>query len=429
VIYAWLAFRVVAISVAAFALLFVVPIGVIDPLAVARLLPVGVRDGVVQSPARWSRWSSVTLGVFTGGAVSALWFAHNVMDSAVHRLIATTVLALLVGVPVFLAVRRVVRNGAEQWALYGTRITRRKARSLCRQHTSRPAPGRFVAPAPVSRGVPDGRPAAQAADRRLRGWGRSLTAATLCWLGLGRVLQAANRGAVDQTWWVIVAIAMPLALAAVWSARGWRRSVARRHAFARNGTLTVREVMQSMGMNVQLPAGKWVRAMAPIAFAAKDSRAGLAPWPWAGIARTENGRSVLLARHHGRTPGATSATEVARTACCVRVPGARLPTVMVTGREGVPVRELRQAIALELESFNRSLWAYGPDARGVYALMHPRAMSEIMATLPDGATAAFAGDYVAVYSDEPVLPQSLSTYVAATLALAELIPTYLLTAR
>jgi len=429
VVYVGLALRVVAVSVAAFALLFVVPIGVIHPLAVARLIPVGVRNRVVRSPARWSRRCAVTLGVFTGGAVSVLWFAHNVMDSAAHRLLATAFLALLVGIPVFLAVRRVVRNGAEQWALYGTRITRCQARALCREHTSRPVPGHFVAPVPVSRGVPDGRSPAYAADRRLRGWGRSLTAATLCWLGLGRVLQAASRGRVYQTWWVIGAIAIPLVLAAVWSARGWRRGVARRRALARNGTLTVREVMQAMGMKVQLPAGKWVRNVAPAAFAPKDSRAGIAPWPWAGVARTEDGRLVVLALHHGRTPDSTLKSEVTRTACCVRVPGARLPTVTVTGREGVPVRELRQAVALELESFNRSLWVYGPDARGVYALMHPRAMAEIMATLPDGATAAFAGDYVAVYSDEPVPPQSLSTYVAATLALAALIPTYLLTKR
>jgi hypothetical protein len=55
-------------------------------------------------------------------------------------------------------------------------------------------------------------------------------------------------------------------------------------------------------------------------------------------------------------------------------------------------------------------------------------MSEVMATLPDGATVVFAGDYVAVYSDEPVLMQSLPAYVSAALSFSELIPTYLLAA-
>jgi hypothetical protein len=186
--------------------------------------------------------------------------------------------------------------------------------------------------------------------------------------------------------------------------------------------------MQSLGMTVQLPGGPWVRAMAPAAFAPKDSRAGFAPWPWAGVARTPDGRTVVLAKNQGQLPSSTLKSEVSRTACCVRVPGAQLPTVTVTGREGVPVHQLRQAIALELEAFNRALWAFGPDMRGVYALMHPRAMAEIMVTLPDGATAVFAGDCVAVYSDEPVLVQSLPEYVSAALAFSELIPTYLLAA-
>ncbi len=79
---------------------------------------------------------------------------------------------------------------------------------------------------------------------------------------------------------------------------------------------------------------------------------------------------------------------------------------------------------LESETFNRALWASGDDA-GVYAVVHARSMAEMLRRLPDGATALFDRDYVAVYSDEPVAPPMLAGYVSAALTIADLIPQYL----
>ncbi len=57
--------------------------------------------------------------------------------------------------------------------------------------------------------------------------------------------------------------------------------------------------------------------------------------------------------------------------------------------------------------------------------MHPRAMAQVLAALPDGATVTFAGESIAVHSDEPVLPTDLPAYVAIGLALTDLLPSYL----
>ena len=425
----WSALGAVAVVVITVSMFLVLPMAFVNPLEISRFVPVVVRARVVRCPSRWIRWLAITTGVASGSVTGALWLAHSSGDSWSSRTFVGACLGLLVGVPLSLAIRRAVRAGSEQWALYGANSSRRKLCALCGEHKTMPRASQLVAPAGGDRGVLDARPETHARDRLLRGWFRSLTAAALSWFAVGRALQAGGKEPASHAWWAIGAVVLMVALLAVASARGWRRRATRRAVHSQQGTSGIRDVMQSLGMTVQLPAGPWVRTMASAAFAPKDSRAGVAPWPWAGIARTPDGRIVVLAKHHGQLPGSTLKSEVNRTACCVRVPGAQLPTVTVTGREGVPVHQLRQAVALELEAFNRALWAFGPDMRGVYALLHPRAMSEIMATLPDGATVVFAGDCVAVYCDEPVLAQLLPAYVSAALALSHLIPTYLLAAR
>ncbi len=120
-----------------------------------------------------------------------------------------------------------------------------------------------------------------------------------------------------------------------------------------------------MGMQVQLPGGAWARAAAPAVFAAKDSKGAFVAWPWGGIAHTGDGRIVVLTQHCPLLAGGGVNAEVTRTVCAVRIPAASLPFVVITGREGVPLRDLRRAVQLELETFNRSLWAFGLDPRAV----------------------------------------------------------------
>jgi hypothetical protein len=99
---------------------------------------------------------------------------------------------------------------------------------------------------------------------------------------------------------------------------------------------------------------------------------------------------------------------------------------MITGREGVPPSRLTQSITLELVSFNRALWAWGPDPRGFHAVVHPLAMSAILPGLPDGASLMLGRDQIALYCDEPVPAGTVGDYVWLTCQLADAVPSYLM---
>jgi hypothetical protein len=84
-----------------------------------------------------------------------------------------------------------------------------------------------------------------------------------------------------------------------------------------------------------------------------------------------------------------------------------------------------QSVQFELEEFNRSLWVWGPDLKGVYDLIHPRAMAHILRNLPDGSRLVFSGDIIAATTDEPVAPAQLHGLVHCVTESARLLPSYL----
>jgi hypothetical protein len=270
------------------------------------------------------------------------------------------------------------------------------------------------------------RPAVHLVDRRLRNAARWLGFVGLLWYLFGRLIQAGRLGSQDagaselpMWWWLGVALLASLG-AVVWVVRRGRNGSSKP---AR--TLQSADALRAWGFAVQQPATEGVRRFAPGAFRPAKDVAGECLWPWAAWARIE-GRTTLVAVQHGQYRNSTGLTSRStRTVCAVQLVGARLPTAIITGREGVPPHQRRTSIDLELEQFNRSLWAWGKDAAGLYAVVHPRAMGALLQEMPDGASTMFDRDYIAVYSDEPVPPQKLESFLTFVTGLAALTPTYL----
>jgi hypothetical protein len=223
-------------------------------------------------------------------------------------------------------------------------------------------------------------------------------------------------------WWWAVTLVVLAAGVAVWSLRRLRRRAARQGDVSSD---LAHAALQRLGLVVHAPAGNWVRQLAPTAFLPEAAVIGPTLWPWAGVDRRD-ARTVLVARQHGQVRTKTGLTTGrTRTVAVAQQAGTRLPRVFVTGREGVPPHELPRAIALELEDFNRALWAWGPDAAGLYAVLHPRSMALTLRGLPDGASVIFAGDAIAVFSDEAVHPHELAAHLELAVRLMDLAPSFL----
>jgi len=274
-------------------------------------------------------------------------------------------------------------------------------------------------------GLPDQRPARHRPDRLLRNASRWLAAVGMSWYLLGRAAQIGRHDADAPSWWWTVTVVLLLAGAVVWVARRMRwRTDGRRHSLTAPGG-NFDAVLREAGLAVHRPAGPWVADWAPPAFVPASAVTGPALWPWAGTG-VVNGMPVLIAAQHGQFRNRTGLTGGrARTACAVRLQRARLPQVVIAERESIPPRQRHASIPLESESFNRSLWVYGPDARGVYEVVHPRVMARALRELPDGASVVMHGETLAVISDEPVSLLQLRQILTFTVRFAELTPSYL----
>lgn len=281
---------------------------------------------------------------------------------------------------------------------------------------------------PITWGLNDGldqRPVRHRRDRKLRNAGRWLVAAGGCWYVLGRGLQLGSRGNVPDWWWIVTAL-LATAGALVWAARRRRWHSQSRSNTPRASLAALQAVADSYNLGVHQPAAEWVRSWAPIAFIPRASVIGASQWPWAATGAVGSG-NMLVAVQYARMRNRAGLTEMhTRTVCVVRVPHARLPYVTVSEREGVDPRDRRESIPLELEEFNRSLWVSGADARGVYDVIHPRAMALLLRRLPDGAWLRTGGETIAAITDEPVSAEHLRELVDFALASAQLVPTYLI---
>ena len=152
---------------------------------------------------------------------------------------------------------------------------------------------------------------------------------------------------------------------------------------------------------------------------------GPALWPWGAIG-SHNGTPLLLAAQRAQVRNRTGLTVTrVRTACITRCRGLRLPHVVVSEREAIPPALRHQSAQFELEEFNRSLWVWGSDLKGVYDVIHPRAMAHIIRNLPDGSRLLFSGDLIAATTDEPVAPAQLHGLIECVTDSARFLPSYL----
>jgi hypothetical protein len=397
------------------------PIALVWPRPVARLLVPSraARARIATRPAPWAWLLGGTLSIGATVATADWMFGGMGLGDAAHPAQLVGLLAVIFGGPTLAAFHRVVRVGAREWAVTYAVVPRLPTSVPA----ARPLPPSYSGP---KTSPPVGQPPVHDVGRRLRSTARWLGATGLAWYLFGRVLQAASLGRrggseVPNWWWAGTAV-LVVAGGAVWLGR---RHLRWSHARAAAPDADPADVLEAWGFQVSRPGGEGVRSFAPESFRASSEIAGPSVWPWVAVGALGT-RTLVVARQTGQVRNRTGLTwSRTRTVFAVRVPGASLPTVIVTGRESVPPASLPMSIDLELATFNRSLWAWGPDPRGFHDVLHPRAMEPILRDLPEGATVRFDRDRIAVYNDEPVRSDDLATYLGLMHQLADLLPRYL----
>lgn len=402
----WVVVVVLAMVITATALVW--------PRAHARLVPRPLRPWVALHPRRAAVLVAAPPAVAVG--VQSAWFVvpgTGPGRSTGQYVQGLVIVALVLGGSVAAALGRAVLIGAREWSVQLLPVNR-----------FAPPPSQVLVPPQRADDRPAAleRPRAHLLDRRLRSSRRWLGAAGVGWYLLGRAAQVGGGDADPPAWWWAGTGALVVAGTAVWVSRRVRAPA---RTAPHQQALQAADVLARHGLAVRTPAGEWVRGLAPGAFLPAESVSGPSLWPWAATGQV-SGCDLVVAVQHAQVRGRTGLTTAAtRTACSVRIPGAQLPPLVVTGREGVPPSELHRAIELELEQFNRDLWVWGPSARGVYDVLHPRAMAQALSALPDGATLVAGGEHMAVTADEPVRAEALPAYVRFLGTMCQLVPTYL----
>jgi hypothetical protein len=340
----------------------VTPLVLVWPRAYGRLLiPPAVRRRAAERPWAWATAVAVPFTLLAGASVS-VWMLGGLVhvSPGVNGVQAVMLVWLIFGGSTGFAFFRAVVIGARHW-----RLTRGSGVGPAPWSSGRSAVDVDAVQALALSGRAAGqldRPVVHRLDRRLRGWSRWLAAVGLLWYIFGRVLQVVgvgDRGAseVPGWWWLITLVLAGLGVG-VWltrRARRWWTGRAHRNSpdFA-----SIPALLKGWGFGVVQPGGEWVRDQAPGVFLPADTVIGPSLWPWAATGWVR-GRAMVLAQQHGQIRSRIGLTfGRSRTACVVRIPGANLPVVLITGREAVPPALLSRSINLELVSFNRALWAW-----------------------------------------------------------------------
>jgi hypothetical protein len=405
--------------------LLLTPIALARPRAAGRALVVPrARPLIAQHSRAFGALLALAIGSLVAATMSKAMLGGVVAPpDAVHGTRAAAIVWVLFGGVTATSFYRALRVAAREWA-----TTRPPLKAPSADDSGWPAT--VVEPAEPTLLLVDQRRPADQASRRLRGTARWVAAAALAWYLLGRLIQVLGWRAADADvpgWWWLGTGALAVTGGAVWLVRRHRDGQERRRAQRTWGPLEdAPSLLRHWGFEVHEPAADWVLAHVPGVFIGPDAAAGPSLWPWAAFGRL-GGHGVVVARQQGQVRNRSGLTSLrARTVCALRVAGARLPRVTVAGREAIPPTALSQSIDLELHDFNRALWAWGPDARGFHAVLHPRAMGAVLRGLPDGASLRLGGDRISLVCDEPVTGPELGAYLLLLGELAALVPSFLI---
>jgi len=400
-------------------------VGIVMALLVMPILLVWPRAWAQLVPRRWRSWFVHHAAGTTTGFTAALTLlvcltmspfvlgAGSEGRTVGQKAVAVALVCAIFGGLTAIAVARTLRIGITEWAVSSApRVPDRHAWTPVRRVNR------------LSSVDGDARPALHRTDRKLRNAARWLGAAGVAWYALGRATQVGSGHAEAPGWWWAVTLLLLVSGAVVWVSRRLRWQAGDRRRPLRM-TRQAGKVLHEHGLTVHTPAGPWAAGWARNVFRPEHAVAGKSLWPWAATGSLGDARLLVAAQHAQVRNQTMLAGAITRTACVLRAPGMALPQLAVSERESIPPAERHRSIALEFEAFNRALWVWGPQARGVYDLLHPRAMSHVIRHLPDGARLQVDGDTVAVVTDEPVSDVQLGHLVEFTCGFAELVPSYL----
>jgi hypothetical protein len=126
-------------------------------------------------------------------------------------------------------------------------------------------------------------------------------------------------------------------------------------------------------------------------------------------------------------PDSTGWSHATQTVYLLWVPGTRFPTTAVVGRESAPaLNRVGTPWSVELEEFNRRFVVQAEDDRVSHAVLHPRLVEHLMATLPDAASVVLTDDALTLTAPGPLDVTRVEDHVACLVGLAELLPPHLL---
>jgi hypothetical protein len=267
----------------------------------------------------------------------------------------------------------------------------------------------------------------RAADER---WDRRVRSAQHLLMGAGTVLFVANV-VVIAVWrpaetpplvwlyaacWLLSALTVPVRLA---QARRW--SWRSRRIKGRASSLV--EVARAHGWSCVSPGNPVLRRRWPTSPLLED---GPGHRVLATVTGQVGGWRLWITAESG-APDSTGWSYASQTVYLLWVPGTRFPTTAVVGRESTPaLNRVGTPWSVELDDFNRRFVVQAEDDRVAHAVLHPRLVEHLMATLPDAASVVLTDDALTLTAPGPLDVTRVEDHVACVVGLADLLPPHLL---
>ena len=135
-------------------------------------------------------------------------------------------------------------------------------------------------------------------------------------------------------------------------------------------------------------------------------------------------RRVWLVEERARVRSRSATTHTVRhwVVLCA-LPGVQLPSMTVGRRTAFGASQMTVAgLSVESEDFNRQFHVVHNDQRYAHAVLHPRMVEHVVATMPQGSQLTIQGDAAWLWSPGPLTPWNVPAAVACLTGLADLFP-------